>query len=617
MQERRVRWLLLSVIFGVIQVFAGAPEMTVLTFLTLFGWLLFAGVPGKLSRRLFIFCAVALLVAGIASIQIIPTAEMVQQSMRSANSDYNSFSAWSVHPKRLPEMVFSGLFGYTDRITKSGYWGGEFESMGFPFILSIYFGILTISLAIFGIFARAVSRKLRLFLIFLTIVATAISIGRNWPGFQTLYSYLPFASAFRYPVKFLALAILPISLLAAFGMDHIFSLPERKKRIAIYFWLSAVILVCASLIFTFYGNIAEGFVTSYFGKPGEIAAEAIRHSLIHTALCALAVAIIYQYRILKPNALQQILFVIVLFFDLMLNGFKVIPYAPSEFFTDQPQLVKTVKKEIGHGHFYRSHVPPNLVLNLPSNEIVHLSRWQLETLQNYTGALYDIPVIYHEDYDNLAQKELVMLTDYLIRLPFQDRLPFLTAGAVSVFMTTDQIEQPNIQRIGTVRAGSNMPFHVYRNSSVKGISWVLPEIQFVANREEAFQRMKDSKFDPVKVGFAPRRDQAPGGVSPCNGHEIQLVESQPMYLKFRAHLPCGAYVYFAQPHYAGWITLVDGIEVPSLETNYAFSASFVNEGDHEIERLYKPKSVFRGLVVTSVSVLLLACFAFLHGRIAE
>ena len=56
--NRRPRYFVLCVIFGVLQLMAGAPEMTLLSFLTLLGWLIFAELPGHPAGRLKIYFAV-------------------------------------------------------------------------------------------------------------------------------------------------------------------------------------------------------------------------------------------------------------------------------------------------------------------------------------------------------------------------------------------------------------------------------------------------------------------------------------------------------------------------------------------------------------------------------
>ena len=228
----------------------------------------------------------------------------------------------------------------------------------------------------------------------------------------------------------------------------------QKNRIAMYFWLSAAVFGTWALIFGLSKGFATAFMNSYFGRATEQAVSSVGNSFVHLSLVAATAALLYQYWILKPMKLHHSFLTAALLFDLIRSGFGVNHYAPAEFLTLEPELVKTVKKEIGPGRFYRSHNPQNLVLKLPANDVLYFSRWHLETLHNYAGAFYSVPIIFHEDFDNLAKKELVQMGDQLFRsilgttnaisnsrwcFPFNDRRSIeFTAGTACSHHTKQQ-----------------------------------------------------------------------------------------------------------------------------------------------------------------------------------
>ncbi|MCI0411930.1 hypothetical protein L0222_03905 [bacterium] len=608
--QRKAKWFVLCAIFGSFQILAGAPEMTILTILTLFGWSLFNGVAGRPVPRLAVCLALTLLVGGISAIQIVPTLEMLQQSERSTLSDYDSFSAWSLHQKRIPEMIFPGFLGRTDGTRRSDYWGANLESMGFPFILSIYFGWLALSLAVFGtVFKHSLSR-LRVFLFSLTLLFIVLSMGRFLPGFAELYAGVPLLTAVRYPIKFLAGAILPISLLAAFGLDTIFQRDGRQKRIAFFFWVSAVVFTSFALLFRLSPDFARDFLNSYFGIAPETAIQWLNRSFLHVALVCLAATCFYQHWIFKPGK-QHVALSAVLLFDLIWVGFDVNHFAPNQFFEQTPALVSTVKKELGPGRFYRAPHPHNLNLNLPANEVVYFNRWHLETLHNYSAALYSIPVIYHEDFDNLAQNEVVRISDHLLRLPWEQRLPFLTAGAVSLFLAPDHLTLPGVHSLATAKNTSGVPFFLYRNSAVSSQLFFVPEAIRVSNNQEAFRKMNEPGFHPLQTVLISANEDIPvTNPDSCRLFEIVVAETKASRIKFHTRSDCDSFLYFAQPFYKGWIARVDGTESTVFRANYAFSASFVKAGEHTIERIYRPESVKNGMIVTSIS----AIFLFVLSR---
>jgi hypothetical protein len=608
------RWFVLAALFGAFQVFAGAPEMTVITFLTVGAWLFVAEWRAGAGRRIAAYVALALLVAGLTAIQTLPAAEMVQQSVRSDQTDYDTFSAWSLHPKRIPEIIFPGFFGYTDRASNRDYWGSGYESMGFPFILSIYFGWFALTLSFCGVLFSGRHRRFCLLMAALAAGALLFSMGRYLPGFRTLYDSLPFAGAVRYPVKVLAAGLLPLALLSAFGFDGVLQAREaQQKRMAIYFWCAAALFVILAFTFRFSQQFATSFTVPYFGSSTGAVIKGIRDSLLHTAVVAILAACLYQYSVLRNGRLLRGGFAALLLFDLIRSGFGPNHYAPDEFFTLQPRIVEAVKREIGSGRFYRAPNPPDLMLKLPSNDVLYVNRWHLETLHNYSAPLYSIPIIYHEDFDNLAQKELVELSDSMLRVSQERRLQILSAGGVSVFLTPDRSTIPSLQPLSIVRSGSDRNFYLYRNLNFKGVAHFVPEAMFINDPKEALVQVTGPGFDPSKrvylQGSRSDRDNIQGA---CEQMDLRMVRQRATGWSFQSRSDCDAYVYFAQPFYNGWITLVDGKEVPTLRANYAFSASFVEAGEHAVDRVYRSRSVRIGFGITLFAVLLLIVFAFCY-----
>ena len=106
------RWFVFAVFTGVIQLFAGAPEITILSLLFLIGWSLFYHYfQFSVMRRVLLWCLLGGFIIGIALVQILPTSELLLQSPRASGLSFSGFSYWSLHPKRLLELVFPGIFG--------------------------------------------------------------------------------------------------------------------------------------------------------------------------------------------------------------------------------------------------------------------------------------------------------------------------------------------------------------------------------------------------------------------------------------------------------------------------------------------------------------------------
>jgi hypothetical protein len=211
--------------------FASMPETAALLFLLIVIWALaLRDVPRR--RRV---AGIAIVIGGAVGLSLIATlpatATMAQSSRGETRRSWESFTQWSVHPRRMPELIVPQYFGPTDTLDDRDYWGREWESKGFPLVLSIYFGAPLLLLAAFGAMRCPSSDIPRRTLAALALLAIALSLGRYLPGFRLIYDYIPLVTIFRFPVKMLVLALLPIALLAGCAAERVSS--DRRSALLI------------------------------------------------------------------------------------------------------------------------------------------------------------------------------------------------------------------------------------------------------------------------------------------------------------------------------------------------------------------------------------------------
>src|SRR5436309_25395 len=112
-------------------------------------------------------------------------------------------------------------------------------------------------------------------------------------------------------------------------------------------------------------------------------------------------------------------------------------------------------------------------------------------------------------------------------------------------------------------------------------------------------------------GLGPKRHAAIEGAgaepSPCGGRHdgITLTARTSSSAAITVSADCGGYLVFSEPYYPGWEVLVDGKRRPLLRANSAFSAVFLEPGEHRVIRRYRPRSVFIGLLASVSSCALL------------
>jgi len=614
--ERKARWFVACVLAGVVQILAGAPDIPATTLVTLLLWSIFYSYRSiTFLRKVGLWLLMVLFVSGVASIQIVPLAEMVLDSQRGLGLDYQMFSRWSLNPKRLPEMVVPGFLGYTNTLSPQDYWGRRIDDQQDAIILSIYFGCIALGLAAAGGLHKeqtgCLDMTFRRFLLMVFAASVVLSFGRFLPFFEIFYNYFPLSQLFRFPIKFLTAGILPLSLLAGEASEIYFGKNEVRsgaKLFVLYAVLSFIFLTLTMLFAVSHG-FADQFQSFFFEQSGsDWARKSLKASFTHAFAVSLPVALILFFRRKKPAGWQHWTIAMLIVVDLLVAGRKLNPSAPRDFLTDVPDLVPLVRREIRGGNLFLLETKPTVRLKAPTKDMIWWTRWDLETLRGYVASYYRIPVIFHSD---LAAINPVALKHYdaLIRkLPWEKKIPLLSASAVTLIITNEKnLNIPGVERVTEIPNRSDTLFYLYRNTiAAPRTTFVSTWISFDSDAD-VLGAMLSRGYDPRKhVVLKNGRSEL---ISKNCGGRVDKLPSTFQTFFYSVENQCDGYLVFSEPYYPGWETLVDGVSVSTLRANSIFSAVFLKAGRHKIERHYRPASIVAG----SVSSLTFAVFLALIG----
>ncbi len=237
------RFLLLTICLAM-QLLSGHAQTTWYTGLLAGLWVLFwtwqdwrVGRPRREMLRqvgrtwLCLALAVAL-AAGLAAAQLLPTAEYLSQSQRSAAVEYDYAMNYSFWPWHLLTFLAPGMFGSQ---ASGDYWGfsAYWED-------AVYIGLLPLLLAfsaLSGSIRRSLRRRLKKtaapstpaeglagrlsgFLALILVAALLLALGRFTPLFPWLYRNIPTFAMFQAPARWMLWVQLALSLLAAQGAQN-------------------------------------------------------------------------------------------------------------------------------------------------------------------------------------------------------------------------------------------------------------------------------------------------------------------------------------------------------------------------------------------------------------
>ena len=152
---------------------------------------------------------VTILFLVLSAIQLIPFLELLKNSIRGIGISYQEATIWSFAPKDILLFFLPDAYGYFADIKKywlTQCWLKTFYTGGLPLILaSIYF--------IFG--------KDRILYLAWMLLSLFLALGSHNPLYPFVYKYVPFFGGMRYPVKFLYILILVLSITAGLGFQRL------------------------------------------------------------------------------------------------------------------------------------------------------------------------------------------------------------------------------------------------------------------------------------------------------------------------------------------------------------------------------------------------------------
>src|SRR5262245_16551735 len=239
---------------------AGHPQIFAYTMATAAAFVLFTGWRAEFGRlRYFLISAlVAVLGCGLATIQLLPTAELASLSWRAA-LDFKAFVAYQVPLRQVAMFLFPLLYGGSpDSFYGTSYfgaWPSSLDGWGAT-ELSGAVGLLALILASLGFMVQWRTTQARFWLA-VCVIAFLLTLGESTPLAQIVY-VLPVLNKFRVPARHFMELTFAISVLAGYGVCALQNDPARRRLLQRTLLAAALLLVtCVAALWLFAGKINE------------------------------------------------------------------------------------------------------------------------------------------------------------------------------------------------------------------------------------------------------------------------------------------------------------------------------------------------------------------------
>ncbi|MGB8298885.1 MAG: YfhO family protein [Polyangia bacterium] len=546
--------------------------------------------PDGRARRATRFGASAtlslVLAAGIAAVALVPAHRIAQGNARGNRLSRSIAEVGSFHPLRLLELVAPGSMGdpYADYVAAP--WVGEKDLDHRPLGYGCYLGASVMVLASLAFGRR---RLAPLILGMIALLALLLAMGRHTPAHAIFRTLLPPLALMRGPEKYLIITVASSSLLAALGLERLFSGEV---------WLRSIF--CA---------IPLGLLALWLPFVPVAMAESVRHGALAGLAAALAMAATSWLARRRPR-LATALAVTLVTGDLAAAAWPLQNFGSSRLLAEVAPAAVAIRADARARVLFappRVHRSPDVDSSIersaPPRTVGEVQRNLLRTLIDNLATVQGIGVV--PGYDAAMPRSLGTLwtagqrhVSSLLRLTGVDYL--VTGIGAPSAPTPDGLDALMDPLPGT------------RLFRVKG---VLPRVYLAgAIRILPDQAAREAVFDPEVVA-GRRAILAPNPQPPTFPFDAEPVEQNvgvcelESFHNARIMARCQAtrpgVAVFLEQFDAGWTAWLDGQPTQILRVNLAMRGVFVLPGSHRIVLSYAPPGWKLGLTLSAISLLLL------------
>lgn len=561
------------------------------------------------------FGAALMLAAGMASVQLWPTAEYLLQSQRAQAVDFDLAMSYSLWPWKLASLLAPGLFGSP---VQGDYWGyaNYWED-------ALYIGLLPFLLALSsllkparmskdeqakraapGSLATVFSQMPFKAWVMIGMALTLIwALGRYTPVFPWFYRNIPTFDLFQAPARVLIWFEFLLALMAGLGAGA-----WRKPQKRGLYWTrlgtagAGAVSLGAGIAWLVLGEVSPSMLraTALAGFWGVLA-----------GLLSLTAPITSEMDRGDPGKNQrkfsswQLVVLAVVMVDLLLAAWGLNPGVESGFYqVENPSsLVSSLSSSS------RAYLPPALEESLKFERFLQFDTFSAEEpwhrmrvyrLPNL-ALLEGKPLV--NNFDPFVPGRYAKWMEYLDGIRIDELREILAWMNVDQFLSADA-HDPSTFTWQTLD-GSNQ------------LHWVSCTLT-VADELSAWQTVTGHDFDWGQ--WVVLEDAESAGQSVCTS-PVEIATPQlrwvntgnPNQKRVEISSDSEGWLVFAHTWYPGWQARLDGERSVLWRANYLFQAVHIPPGEHHLELVYQPLS-FRLGMFSSLVCLVIVGWMVMWGR---
>jgi len=572
-----IKYALFFSVFLAWQVFSGYPQLTLYTLIFLSLWL-FCAIKAPLKTLLVFFTFVVLGIL-IASVQLIPGAELVSLSQRvgetvSGGSEV-AFLQWS----QFLSPIAPDFFGHPSTYN---YWGpGDYTNN------SGYVGVVVLVMVLLGL-----PRLSSGFVKFSAIAAIAsYLLAFPSPVSSLLYSLPLFSAATA--TRILAFFTFFAALLAAHGFSRLkFHLSFNR-----YFPSLFVLLLLAMSFF--------GVLVAHFYLKSPVLMVTLRNLIPPLTISFLVFLILFNFKY------RRLLLVLIMTAELFRFGWKYNPFVPAGLIFPPTPLTDYLQSRPKSYRVLGGDVwPPNLWLAYGLSSVNGYDAAYPALIARLLSVADGVPIEYPKGrigdlnrYDSPLLN--LMSIRYLLALNRDPNRRLDPAGSPSA-----EFIQPQLRPVFKDKTVT-----VLENSKALPKYSLIPSALVLSNEHEVMSHLLSTSFDPSRqLVISSSSENFPSTIPSDFLGSIKEISESPDKIKILYDSSHPAFILATQTFFPGWQATVDNIPHKIYRADYAFQTVFVPKGEHTVTFTYSPTSYKIGTWLTLSALILIPVIYVISNR---
>ena len=458
------------------QTLAASPEISIMTMVLLYAHSLYflpraPGISGVARMTASLGLAV-ILALGLAALQLVPTAKLMEHSLRDQGMAYETHVQGSLEPAKLSTLVLSPDYG------------GLLDSRDYPswftgFLHTIYMGVLGLAFVLLGFIFRR--EKPIGFWCVVFLLGLFLSFGKFNPIYEVVYPWVPLLNLFRFPEKYFFISSFAAVFLSGYVLDALIQNIEKRQL--------KIIPVLAVLVFLLGVTLSVAMGYSYLDPKLPLA-------VLLVFGCSL---VLFHYRKLSQSMFAAVVCLLIVL-DLGAKDFQLLPMIDRTFYEEKPLVMDTVGDSFGKYRIYSGRIAktPNPDMNPPGPTWMDELFLAKQYLRPFTGMVLGVEHAGGHPGLGLELRKHLVWFYALIDAPPDKRFRILKRSNVKYWIDWDSLTHFSAQGVPVI-----LPDRVKIWEDALPRAYMVGRIK-LEEESKVLDTYYDASFDPLsEVLFQP------------------------------------------------------------------------------------------------------------------